>query len=291
MAASLADDENLLAQMTERAWQDVALPASPGMVTIRLTALASQPQALHVRILRHAVEKLRPTGPDAELDDPLSLEARHFALIERLITSATTGSALELPHRLRATRGYDELRLSLTPVDQARVDASDVITAEWSLNAPGAVEAVELGWRVRVAISDAPPGLEGDALPPQPNILPPGRAGTAGAMPRGEWRVYADADVAGERFTVRAWRPGDRFRPLGMRRAKKLQDIFADAKIPRALRGHLPLICAGAGADERIVWVAGVRVGDEFRLSAASRRTLVLQAEPLDLATATPEPV
>jgi tRNA(Ile)-lysidine synthetase-like protein len=147
---------------------------------------------------------------------------------------------------------------------------------------PGAVEARELEWRVRAVFSDAAPGFEGDLLPVEPQLPPPGHAGSAAALPRGAWRAYADADVAGERLHVRAWRPGDRFRPLGLAYTRKLQDVFTDAKIPRDLRWRLPLVCAGEGAAERIVWVAGLRIGDECKLTSATRRTLVLQAEPLD---------
>jgi tRNA(Ile)-lysidine synthase len=69
-------------------------------------------------------------------------------------------------------------------------------------------------------------------------------------------------------LTVRAWRTGDWFCPIGMKgRRKKLQDYFTDAKLSRSLRGRVPLIVSAAG----IVWVAGYRVDQRFcatRLSA-----------------------
>ena len=37
-------------------------------------------------------------------------------------------------------------------------------------------------------------------------------------------------------FVVRAWRPGDRFHPLGAPGGKKLKDCFIDHRIPRAER-------------------------------------------------------
>jgi tRNA(Ile)-lysidine synthase len=160
--------------------------------------------------------------------------------------------------------------------------ANDTSERAWALIAPGAIEAPELGWRVRAAVIETPPGLEGAALPEPPQLPPLAQAGTAAAIHRGEYRVYTDADVTGAQLTVRSWRPGDRFRPLGMARAKKLQDVFADAKIPRDLRRRLPLVCVGVGAEERIVWVVGVRIGDEFKLTPATRRALALQAEPLN---------
>ena len=214
------------------------------------------------------------------------MEARHISLIERLAATGATGAMLTLPSGLRASRSYTELRLSRAaqrePAREQREAMAGATSRVWPLTPPGVVEAAELGWRVRAIVIETPPGLEGEALPEPPRLPPISQAGTAAAVHRGEWRVYADAAVAGERLTVRAWRPGDRFRPLGMAHTKKLQDVFADAKVPRELRRRLPLVCAGEGAEERIIWVAGVRIGDEFKLTGETHRALALQAEPLE---------
>ncbi len=288
MAATLADDETLLTTATDKAWAEVIAGESPGVVALGLAALGEQPRALQRRLIRRAIERMRPHP--SESDDltytPPALEARHIRLIEQLVITGATGATLTLPGGLRATRGYSELRLSHTarrrPAHEPHETTSAGIAQRWSLAPPGVVEAAEIGWRVRAVVINVPPGLEGDILPEPPRLPPLSQAGTAAAIHRGEWRVYADADATGERLTVRTWRPGDRFRPLGMARTKKLQDVFADAKVPREVRRRLPLVCAGEGALERIVWVAGVRLGDEFKQTGETRRTLVLQAEPLD---------
>jgi tRNA(Ile)-lysidine synthase len=77
---------------------------------------------------------------------------------------------------------------------------------------------------------------------------------------------------------VRSWRPGDRFRPLGMTGRKKLQDFFVDRKIPRESRPLIPLV-----VDEldRIVWVAGVGIDEDFRVTEPSQPVLVLRLKPL----------
>jgi tRNA(Ile)-lysidine synthase len=62
-------------------------------------------------------------------------------------------------------------------------------------------------------------------------------------------------------LSLRGWRRGDRFQPLGLSGTKKLQDFFVDAKIPRAERGRVPLLLAG----DRIAWVVGHRISDAFR--------------------------
>ncbi|MCS7049307.1 MAG: tRNA lysidine(34) synthetase TilS, partial [Verrucomicrobiae bacterium] len=86
-----------------------------------------------------------------------------------------------------------------------------------------------------------------------------------------------DADAIGDRLWVRAWRAGDRFQPLGMSGTKKLQDFFVDEKIPRATRGHIPLLCA---ADGRIAWVVGYRIAEPFKVTDHTRRILRVRVRP-----------
>jgi hypothetical protein len=47
--------------------------------------------------------------------------------------------------------------------------------------------------------------------------------------------------------------------------------------VPRSLRHTLPVVLAG----DRIAWVAGVAVAEEFRLTEASDRAAVLTASAL----------
>jgi len=89
-----------------------------------------------------------------------------------------------------------------------------------------------------------------------------------------------DADRFTMDLSVRSWRPGDVFQPLGMGgRRKKLQDYFADIKLPREERSRIPLIVAPEG----ILWVAGHRLDHRFYATTATERTVV--AELLDCAS------
>jgi tRNA(Ile)-lysidine synthase len=68
-----------------------------------------------------------------------------------------------------------------------------------------------------------------------------------------------------------------------MRDEKKVQDAFADAKVPRALRSRVPLVFGGA----HLVWLGGLRIDDRVKITRDTRRVLALQLEPL-AATAGP---
>jgi len=87
-----------------------------------------------------------------------------------------------------------------------------------------------------------------------------------------QWMEFFDADQVGRRIRLRHWQPGDRFQPIGLKSAAKLQDLFTNAKIPRARRRELTVAEAGSG---EIFWVEGLRISERFKLSRGTRRRLV----------------
>ena len=80
-----------------------------------------------------------------------------------------------------------------------------------------------------------------------------------------------DAAKVGPAIRLRHWRPGDRFQPIGMNRASKLQDLFTNAKIPA--ERHRRLVVAEAARGE-IFWVEGLRIGELFKLGLATQERL-----------------
>lgn len=85
--------------------------------------------------------------------------------------------------------------------------------------------------------------------------------------------AYFDADATGDRLTVRHWRQGDRFRPFGMKGSKKLSDYFNDRKFSLLQKLSTPIV----EMQGRIVWIAGERAADDFRVTPSSRRILTMR--------------
>lgn len=85
--------------------------------------------------------------------------------------------------------------------------------------------------------------------------------------------AYFDADATGDRLTVRHWRQGDRFRPFGMKGSKKLSDYFNDHKFSLMQKLSTPIV----EMQGRIVWIAGERAADDFRITTSSRRILTMR--------------
>jgi tRNA(Ile)-lysidine synthase len=118
---------------------------------------------------------------------------------------------------------------------------------------------------------------------PVPGRSDLGAAGTLTAMPGGRDEMSAgrleavlDADALRGPLSVTAVRAGDRMRPLGMEGSRKVSDILIDAKVPARARPLVPVVRDG----ERIVWVAGVRQSEEYRVRPGTTRTVRLEWEP-----------
>ena len=97
---------------------------------------------------------------------------------------------------------------------------------------------------------------------------------------RGRARRRARSRVAAARLegalVVRAWRDGDRMRPVGLGGTKSLQDLFTDRKVPRALRRSLPVV--ESGGRDRVGGRRGARRALRRRPPARSRRDRSLGA-------------
>jgi tRNA(Ile)-lysidine synthase len=81
-------------------------------------------------------------------------------------------------------------------------------------------------------------------------------------------REFLDAGKVGERVVLRHWRAGDRFWPIGMRGAVKLQDFFTNEKVLRAERRKLVVATT---LDGEIFWVERLRLGERFKLDKTTR--------------------
>jgi len=83
-----------------------------------------------------------------------------------------------------------------------------------------------------------------------------------------------DAEKLGPKAILRHWRPGDRFQPIGMATAVKLQDLFVNAKVPKSQRHRLIIGTTGSGD---IFWVEGLRISEKFKLEKTTRVSLIWQ--------------
>jgi tRNA(Ile)-lysidine synthase len=191
------------------------------------------------------------------------------ALLWRILTDVSAGRPVSFAH---VERARDLARTDGPPVDgpglrMQRVGAELVLTSRglaaagkpepfrYPLPVPGEVVVPEAGCAL-VAETAASVGTAARAV-----------LGTPAA-------VVAQLDRIERPLAVRNRRPGDRFRPLGLRGRKKLQDYFVDRKVARSERDAVPIV---VDAADRIVWVAGHAIADEFRVTDPAQAVIILR--------------
>ena len=72
---------------------------------------------------------------------------------------------------------------------------------------------------------------------------------------------------------MRNFRPGDRFRPLGVKGTQKLKEFFIDHKIPKFERPRIPLLISG----EMIAWIVGYRIDERVKVTEKTKRILKVE--------------
>ncbi|MFL6280822.1 MAG: tRNA lysidine(34) synthetase TilS [Vicinamibacterales bacterium] len=242
-----ADDTRLEREAIDLA-STIVLSTSDGNTQIDAAALRSLDPALSSRIALRALTN--------------SSRGRFvgFEHVEQILRLAEQddGAAVDLPGQ-RATRRGGAIVLGAPRRRVRRDDAGPANSFRFPLSIPGEVTLDNQGWAVSAHRLDA---------------LDP----AAGCGPARAIEVTIAADPVALPLAIRSRRQGDRFRPLGMGHRKKLQDFLVDRKIPRETRDSLPLVVDG---EDRIVWVVGESVAEDFRVTEPSRGVILLKARRL----------
>jgi tRNA(Ile)-lysidine synthase len=239
-------------------------PAAERNIAATRAELAEDASLLEVVVL-HELEAMGVGAGDLSVE-AADLETRDAAL-RRLCLRALAERAAGRSVALGRERVEDILRVGANP-EGGEVDLG------------GGLRAVCESGRIGFVTSS-----EVEAAP-QPAALR-----VPGLVRLGDWEVRAElhpapVDAAGpDRATldaaalegeveVRTWREGDRMQPLGMEGTKTLGDLFAEGGIPRSERHNVPVVTVGG----EVAWVAGVAVGERFKLGAQTEEVAVLSA-------------
>jgi tRNA(Ile)-lysidine synthase len=219
-------------------------------VELNASALRGLPPALAARVAREA---LRILAPDRFLG------TEHVEGLLDLVRSDAARS-LSLPGQ-QATRRGDVAVLTREPFEPFSN------SFRVSLSIPGEVTLEREGWVISA----------GDSGTPDRDSPPDGLGTSDRDSPRLSAAVNAGA--LAPPLTVRSRQPGDRFNPAGMGgQSKKLQDFFVDRKVPRERRDSLPLV---VDSVDRIVWIVGESVAEDFRVTEPSQGVIFLKARRL----------
>jgi tRNA(Ile)-lysidine synthase len=217
--------------------QSLNLMASVGKqrVDIDLPSLSAQLRGLRLRLYRRAIRAVK-----GNLDH---ITLKHLRHIDDLALSGKANSHFRLPGHLQVTKCYKTLAIATCDAD------ADSGPFELLVEGPG-LYPLPGGRQLSVTVEYGHPGNW--------KCLPPCKA-------------YIDAASAPFPWIIRTFRDGDRFTPFGMKGSKKLKDFFIDMKIPLQTRRNIPLVVAG----NKILWIAGLRLAEEARLTASEGAVIV----------------
>jgi tRNA(Ile)-lysidine synthase len=231
-----ADELDFIDAEADRVWNDIA-EAHDGTVVLDRRKLSGLAPALKRHLLRRAAEEVLGSLKD--------IEAGHIEDIMAALEKPA-GKELHLPGGLLFITEYDRCLLS---VDEESLVPFPVIEGETRLNIPG--ETPLPGWQVKAGF------IKKEDMTDEPD----------------GFTAYLDAGKTGNALTVRRRRRGDRFYPLGIGKEKKLGEFMIDARIPKAWRDRVPVVCS----PERIVWVAGWRIDDLMKVTPDTEKVLRLE--------------
>ena len=194
-------------------------------------------ETLHPELGRIALRQAAERAAARPVPMPSERASRIFSL-----AGSPEGGTVELGAGLEARAEFGQV-FFISSGDEERIPAA-------SLRIPGSCRLGQ--WEVRA-------DLVADAEPP---------AGPEVAL--------CSLERLGDSvLEVRTWAEGDRIAPIGLDGSKSLADLFAEKRIPRTLRRHLPVVLDSTG---RVVWVAGVAVSRDFIAGADDPSPALIRA-------------
>ena len=210
-----------------------------GGIAMSVASLSALPPAMSRRIVREALTRVSGRG---------DIGFEHVERFRRLVDETSGATCVDFPG-CRAERVQGDVRVVAR---KGRGVAERVVTFHYRLEVPGLVAVPEAGVEISAEVTPA------------------------GAVPSSPREVAVRMPVGGH-LTVRNRRPGDRLRPRGLGgHRKKLQDFLVDRKISRGARDRIPLV---VDAEDRIIWVVGLGLGDDFRVTTDARSMLTLKVK------------
>jgi len=238
LAEIFRDEEKLLHEITQRSLERLG-----GDGSLMVGALLREDKAMQRRLIRAWVES-----------NDHSLRGMAFSTVEMVLDFMAQGPSqgrLSLPMGWDLVKEYDAIRLERT----RRIKPGQICYS-YTLPREGALVVPEAGVRFQ--------SLRSSYVSPH-------------ARPQNEFEAFFDSSSLPEPLTVRNFRTGDCFQPLGMTGHKKVKDLFIDKKIPLSVRRTLPILVAG----EEVLWIPCYGRSELAKAGPKAREILQVRVVPL----------
>jgi tRNA(Ile)-lysidine synthase len=238
-----------LLQADEEFLQEKTRPLSEGLlsqgaygISISRSALAVLPQALGSRLIQQALLKNSPRLRH--------IRSSHLLSILRAAQGGRDRGYLALPQGRLVL--WDRNNIQIMNRGAEALETGDF---SYEIDRPQSLIIRETGDKLGFKKITGFPGSE--------------------ILSRDKNRVLVDFDKITWPLLIRNSRPGDRFQPLGLKGSKKISRFFIDRKIPLNRRPRIPLVFS----NTEVVWVAGLEIGEPYRLDRHSGQCLEITYE------------
>jgi len=233
---SLLDDLTAVNEVFDekaRAIIDRAEQSAGGDTTLLVEYLKGVDRETRFRVLAGVLERTEPSFI------PLR---EHIRLVERIIGGKGPNLSVTLPLGVVVRKSYGTLIFTKGPFPAPVTETFPISLGENRIEPLG----------LTLSVTDTP--------------------GRHGMWPEDRMVALLDGDRLGD-LSLRTYRNGDRFFPLGMRQSVKLKDFFIASKVPRDQRRRVPLLISG----EDIAWIVGYRIDERYKVRDHTKRVLKVE--------------
>ncbi len=240
-----AEEERIEAEI-DLLFKKTALNIQQDHVTFALSRLNDIHISTQRRLFRKAIETIK--------GDLRRIRFSHVDSVVRLLKSGQMNARLDFPNRIRVQQDQEGLRFSREKIPLRHLDPtpeSDATPAfEYAIATPGSIFIKEIDSYIHFS------KLSIENLP---EVRHAGRN-----------TAFFDQDAIHFPLLLRYYRPGDRFKPMGMAGTQPLKKFFIDKKVPKGERAKCPLLLSRG----KIIWVVGHRIDESVKITPSTRNVL-----------------
>jgi tRNA(Ile)-lysidine synthase len=212
-------------------------------------------RALTERLVRRLYESVREKAGE--------LGTAHVAEILRLATQGMSGKQIELPGGVAVIRSFGDLIFrpneAATAGRTRRETRSEARAYQYQVDLTGRgetdVSVPELDTCFRLKVIDC----------------------LSAASETTMWRSILDFERLRPPLILRSWKPGDRYRPRGRRKTRRLKEMFLAARVAADERLSWPVLESGG----QVVWAKGMEPAGDFCAGEGTRVGILIEERKL----------
>ena len=236
----LRDDSDFLDGAAKEKLETIVTWAADGDYHLDLEKFNKLHISMKKRILRKVIERIKGNLKD--------IGWIHIEGVINLSHKKAVGSRIDLPGHILVELGYNSIDIKLNKGMQSTNGSYDF---EYKLHMGETTHVENLRFSIRAEIV------------PKSEIL---------LNKNNRHTIFIDYNKINGDLFIRNRRKGDRFKPLGMKGTKKVKDYFIDHKIPKELRGEIPILCDEKG----IIWIVGYRMSEGYKVDSKTDKAIKL---------------